>query len=222
MYYTVYEITNKVNGMVYIGCHKTRNLDDNYMGSGKLIKRAIEKYGIDAFQKEILYVYDNPDDMFAKEAEIVNEEFIAEEHTYNIKVGGSGGFDYVNENYSFERRKQTSIIANSKKREKMDEEPEFREKIIHHALKNLHSVESRRKSLLWRQNNPGTFLGKKHTEKTKTTIGEKNSKHQTGKNNSQYGTMWIYNPLLKQNKKIKKEDPIPDGWFKGRKTTNNW
>ena len=32
--------------------------------------------------------------------------------------------------------------------------------------------------------------------------------------------MWIYNPLLQENKKIKKDQEIPDGWRKGRIT--NW
>ena len=40
-----------------------------------------------------------------------------------------------------------------------------------------------------------------------------------GKNNSQYGTMWICNLELKENKKISKEEEIPDGWIKGR---NKW
>jgi hypothetical protein len=43
------------------------------------------------------------------------------------------------------------------------------------------------------------------------------SKSQTGKQNSQYGTMWIHNLDLKQSKRIKKTDETPDGWIKGRK-----
>lgn len=42
---------------------------------------------------------------------------------------------------------------------------------------------------------------------------------QSGKNNSQHGSMWICNTELKENKKIKKEDEIPEGWIKGR---NKW
>lgn len=39
---------------------------------------------------------------------------------------------------------------------------------------------------------------------------------QTGKANSQFGMIWITNRKLKENKKIKKTEPIPEGWQKGR------
>ena len=45
------------------------------------------------------------------------------------------------------------------------------------------------------------------------------SELQSGVGNSQYGTMWICNIELEQNKKIKKIDSIPEGWIKGR---NKW
>lgn len=55
---------------------------------------------------------------------------------------------------------------------------------------------------------------KKHKEKSKLKIGEANSKHQKGKRNSQYGTIWVTDGL--NNKRIKKNDDIPSGWKKGR------
>jgi hypothetical protein len=51
MYYTIYKITNKINGKHYVGKHQTMNLSDDYMGSGKLIKRAIEKHRCGKFHE---------------------------------------------------------------------------------------------------------------------------------------------------------------------------
>ena len=76
IYYLVYQLTNLVNGKIYIGCHMTKNLDDGYMGSGKRIGYAKKKYGIENFKKEILKFCDSPEEMLAEEAKIVNEEFI--------------------------------------------------------------------------------------------------------------------------------------------------
>lgn len=43
------------------------------------------------------------------------------------------------------------------------------------------------------------------------------SNQQSGNKNSQFGTKWIYNELLKKSKKISVESEIPDGWKEGRK-----
>jgi len=94
MFYTIYKITNKLNGKFYIGKHQTKDLNDGYMGSGKVLKRAIEKNGIDNFKKEILFIFDNEQEMNAKEKELVT----LNEMSYNLCPGGKGGFGYINEN----------------------------------------------------------------------------------------------------------------------------
>lgn len=224
MYYTIYKVTNKINGKFYIGSHKTKNLDDNYMGSGKYLKRSIEKHGIENFEKEILFVFDNPDDMYAKEKEIVNKDFLAEENTYNLKVGGFGGFDYINENNlnGFSdpkvakkgRRKTDSILEQkygynwryelSKKGNNALQNkkkcPEYSEKLSR-KLSEIMSGEG----------NP--MFGKNHSFRTKKLMSEK----QCGNKNSQYGSRWIHSIDLKCSKRIKKDEPLPKGWIEGRK-----
>ena len=98
MFYTVYKITNIANGKFYIGKHQTKKLDDGYMGSGKHLKRAIEKYGLENFTKEILFQFDNEAEMNAKEAELVTEDFVKENTNYNLCPGGRGGWGYINSN----------------------------------------------------------------------------------------------------------------------------
>lgn len=95
MNYLIYKVTNNINGRIYIGAHKTKDINDDYYGSGLAIKRAIEKYGKENFTKSILHVFDNERDMFDKEEEIVNEDFVKDEFTYNLTTGGKGGFYHV-------------------------------------------------------------------------------------------------------------------------------
>ena len=45
---------------------------------------------------------------------------------------------------------------------------------------------------------------------------ERNKVTHKGNNNSQYGTRWICNIELQQNKKISNDDEIPNGWLLGR------
>lgn len=42
------------------------------------------------------------------------------------------------------------------------------------------------------------------------------AKRQKGAKNSQYGTRWIHNIDIQENKKILKDDVLPEGWLEGR------
>ena len=86
--YLVYKITNLLDNKIYIGAHATYNVNDKYMGSGRLIKEAIKKEGRKSFIKEILFEFDTKEEMLAKEKELVTKEFCIREDTYNRIEGG--------------------------------------------------------------------------------------------------------------------------------------
>ena len=203
-YYTIYKITNKINNKIYIGKHITNDINDSYMGSGKLLKAAINKYGIENFTKEILFQFDNESNMNVKEAEIVNKEFVLLESNYNLCVGGHGGFSYINLNNlqnlnkNIEQKQKISkTLSNRIKNKEIDRTPQKRGTIEAH------------KQGKYRYDG---FKGKTHTEENRKKIGNrtKNRKvHSSGK-------MWITNGT--ENKMMLKNELIPTNWYKGRVT----
>lgn len=90
MKHIVYKITNNLNSKIYIGVHSTEDVNDSYMGSGVNIKKSIAKHGVENFSKDILFIFDSYDEMLAKEAELVDEEFVLRTDTYNAALGGLG------------------------------------------------------------------------------------------------------------------------------------
>lgn len=101
--YIVYKIINKLNNCIYVGVHKTDNINDGYMGSGKLIIKSIKKNGIENFEKRILYVTEFKHLAYKCESLIVTTEFAKRRDTYNMKAGGYGGAiiftDKIRENF---------------------------------------------------------------------------------------------------------------------------
>ena len=199
-----------MDGKIYIGAHSTNDLDDDYFGSGKHLKRAIKKYGQESFEKTYIGFFNSMEEMFEHEAKIVNEEFVSRADTYNLTIGGDDGLIYLNKtgkNHLHDNRENSlkNLEKGTEARRKKLADPEFQKilpKLISEGLKKHY------------ENNPYHFTGKKHTEETKRKIGGAASKHQKGKGNSQYGTMWITDGLA--NRKIKKDGTIPSGWTRGR------
>lgn len=89
-YNYIYLITNNVNGKIYIGKHSTNKLDDDYMGSGLLVKKAIQKYGLENFTKDYLAFCDSKDTLNYLERFYI-KKYKAKECGYNLTDGGDGG-----------------------------------------------------------------------------------------------------------------------------------
>jgi hypothetical protein len=58
----IYKTTNLINKKIYIGKRiftKDKFFRNKYYGSGKLLKEAINKYGLGSFNREVLEEVDN-------------------------------------------------------------------------------------------------------------------------------------------------------------------
>ncbi len=89
----IYKTTNLINGKFYIGKDVKNN--PNYLGSGKLIKQSIKKYGRSNFVKEILEICFSLQELNEKEKFWINK-LNAIESGYNLTEGGSGGDTWTN------------------------------------------------------------------------------------------------------------------------------
>jgi group I intron endonuclease len=160
MFYTIYKTTNLVNGKFYIGKHQTKNLDDKYIGSGKLLRRAVKKYGIDNFHKEILFECRSEEHMNTLEKILVVPD---PELNYNLCPGGKGGFGFLNKTgLNNEGKDQKSIGQKISKALKGKSFPHLSER-----------MKERHKAGLVRYD---TFTGRKHSEETKRKISEARKK----------------------------------------------
>lgn len=112
MFY-VYKLINKINNKIYIGVHETDNFNDKYMGSGSLIKKAIKKYGIQSFDKRMLYRTEYKEMAYKLENLLVTKQFINSDKTYNLCIGGYScwGFPYFSDKLK-EKIKQRMKIDN--------------------------------------------------------------------------------------------------------------
>lgn len=225
MFYTVYKTTNNINMKVYIGKHQTKNLDDGYLGSGKLLKAAIKKYGKESFSKEILFIFDNEQEMNEKEKEMVK----IGANTYNLCEGGRGGFGYINSDpvlvYKRDLKLNKSkgrLAANKALLEKYGENWNS---IISSFAKNLWLNDISYRNALSEKLSAAAKKRKKITgyiasdeAKQKQRESFRRNNHQKGEKNSQYGKIWITNGS--ENKLIKRIDFssfIEKGFYKGRK-----
>lgn len=108
-YNFVYLTTNLINGRKYVGKHSTNNLEDGYLGSGKLLKQAIKKNGRENFKREILEFCDSEILAWEKEKEYcVKLNVICDDTFYNFTDGGEGNNYWVGKQRSDETKNKIS------------------------------------------------------------------------------------------------------------------
>lgn len=220
MYYYLYEIKNLIDGKIYVGVHKTTNMDDGYMGSGCKIQEAIKLEGKHNFVKVVLEYFEDPITMYCREKEIVNPEFVKRDDVYNIITGGFGGFSHINSD------REALILRNKQNRKNTDKKLEIKygsdwRKILAKLAANSKTAESIIKTRKTKKDR-GIKSDSSYMNTPEAAIKRKDSltqiKHQQGTKNSQFGTCWVMND--KESKKIKLEEIseyISKGYIKGRK-----
>lgn len=203
-FYLIYQITNVLNGKIYIGQHKTKNPDDSYFGSGLALRKAIKKHGIENFEKRILHFARNAEELDELERSIVNEEFCRRPDTYNMIVGG----DVLKQNDGSDTHRQrckagykkmissltkkgiclsdvskrgraASLDARKKHKRGVVHDPALRAK-FNFAESKLLQAECMRKA-----------VSPEAQAKKRATL--KRIEHQRGAKNSQFGTAWMTN-----------------------------
>jgi len=203
----VYETTNLKNGKFYIGVHETYNIDDGYLGSGKVLRNSIHYHGKENFKREVLEFCENKKQMYEKEKEIVTEELIKNQKCMNLVLGGIG---FIND----KKHRKISRLGGKAYGEKLKNNIEFRDKIS--KIRSLKAREGHEKGS-YVNKNYATFLNKKHTKKTKQKMIKSHTGKGIGSTNSQYNTCWITNGI--SSRKINLDELnnyLKNDWVRGR------
>lgn len=124
MYGYIYLTTNLINGTKYIGQHKGI-FDSNYLGSGKLIRRAIKKYGSENFNVLVLEYAPTKEKLNELEIDYIAKLKASGESNYNLAKGGScigSIYDYMTDEELQIRKEKIIKSLKNRKLEYSEEE----------------------------------------------------------------------------------------------------
>lgn len=195
--YYVYLTTNLVNNKKYIGQHYGE-LTDSYLGSGSIFKKALKKYGVENFKKEILYIAKDEKELNEKEQYYIKlHNAVKDPNYYNLLEGGSN-------EYSLERKEK---ISNSLKGENHPfygkHHSEETKNKIKESLKKYWTEERRKEQSERYKGEKNPMYGKHHSKETIQKIIQNNdytsyrteeyrqkmSKATSGEKNGNYGNI---------------------------------
>lgn len=205
-YHFIYRTVCKVTKKFYVGMHSTDDLQDGYLGSGKILGYSLNKHGRENHKLEILEMCGSREQLKRREKEIVNEELLADPLNMNLRYGGEGGWAG-----SAEQQRKSAIaggkvggkVAIHIVRQMLIDNPDMMEK-----YREKLRIAALRRTVF-------SFSGKKHSEETKAKM--RKSKN-AGTKNSQFGTCWVTDG--EKSLKIRKEELqtfVENGFVQGRK-----
>lgn len=202
--YYIYETRNLINEKIYIGAHSSNKENDDYLGSGTLLVKAIQKYGKESFSKTILEYFDSEEAMYAKEAEIVNKNFVMQENNYNISLGGRGGWTKSNEIIAKKRLTDSEWAIQTSQNISNGVKQAIADGKCRCATKEFNKIRTEK------SRTPEAIA------KRKNTYAER--KHQQGSNHALYGRKVVHHPdigwiwiNINDTQKY-----IDDGWVEGK------
>ena len=212
-YHYIYKTTCQVTGKFYVGMHSTDNLEDGYLGSGKILKYSVNKHGDENHIKEILEFLPSREALKLREKEIVDESLLVHPLNMNLKYGGEGGFDHLNTPSNIQHKVSASILGGNAFSKKCKSDKRFLDAFKATCVKTRGKLQA---NGLIQKPKKFTFAGKQHTPQAKQKMS---AADRTGEKNSQYGSCWVSDGM--KPIKIRKEqldEYLLNGYSKGRNT----
>jgi len=182
-----YITTNILDGKQYVGAHLTDDINDGYLGSGKVLTRAIERYGRENFIKRILCECKTAGEAYKNEEKFIKEyKTLILDGGYNISPTGGVGYGGF---HSEETKKKIGEIG--KGRPCSDETKEKMSK----------SRTGKGNSMYGKKGKDSPFYGRHHNLEAKEKMRDT---HQ-GENNPMYGKKpWNTGLTKKTDEKLRK------------------
>ena len=159
MYGYIYKITiedqdSKLNGCYYIGRHMSDNINDNYYGSGVIIKDYIKAKGIKNLRKEILCECDSEEELNKKEYEEIGDLYKSDSYFINgkcLNMKEGGDHSMAND----EAKRKMSVATSGKN---------------NGFYNKKHSDETKERWSLTRRGKNNGMYGKTHSDETKEIL----------------------------------------------------
>ena len=219
MYY-VYKTTNIVNNKIYVGVHKSDNIQsDEYIGSGKYLNSAVIKYGKDKFKRQILYQFESKEKAYLMQSQIVDKQFVKRKDTYNIKLGGEGGGDHLRGTVTV---KDKSVLTFQVDRD----DPRYLSGQLTGITKGCRGENWARygqsnwiKDKIWIHNfelKQNKLISNLDCIPLGWSKGRKIFSKELSERIGGKGTIQIYNPETLQHRKISQNQKIPQGFIRGQ------
>lgn len=162
----IYITTNLINGKKYIG--QKKGYSDTYLGSGKVLKLAIKKYGRENFKREIL------DYAYSKDELNLKEDYYI--HKYNAH--------HSDEFYNISSSYTPNVWEDKTEEEKQELIETIREA---HSKGTYQTEEFRQKMSQVTSGKNNGMYGKKHTEQSKEKMSENSKGLTSGESNGMFG-----------------------------------